>query len=107
MAAIRRAGCAAGERDIYPTRSYDKDALVQPESRAAFTRLLKQGWTDAIRALHPDERIYSFWDYMRNRGPRDAGLRIDHILLSPHLAEQLKAAGIDSPARGKPNASDH
>jgi exodeoxyribonuclease-3 len=95
------------ERDIYPTKSYDKDALLQPQSRAAFARLLKQGWTDAIRALHPDERIYTFWDYMRNRWPRDAGLRIDHILLSPDLANRLKTSGIDRAARGKPNASDH
>ena len=95
------------ERDIYPTKSYDKDALVQPQSRAAFARLLKQGWTDAIRALHPDERIYTFWDYMRNRWPRDAGLRLDHILLSPDLAARLKASGVDRAVRGKPNASDH
>ena len=95
------------ERDIYPTRSYDKDALVQPESRAAFARLLKQGWTDALRALHPDERLYTFWDYMRNRWPRDAGLRIDHILLSPHLADRLKTSRVDRAVRGDPNASDH
>src|SRR5256714_2191738 len=95
------------KHDIYPTKSYDKDALVQPESRAVFARLLKQGWTDAIRALHPDERIYSFWDYMRNRWPRDAGLRIDHILLTPDLAARLKASGVDRSVRGKPNASDH
>src|SRR3954453_1232212 len=81
------------ERDIYPTKSYDKDALLQPQSRAAFIRLIKQGWTDALRALHPETRIYTFWDYMRTRWPRDAGLRIDHILLSPELAARLKAAG--------------
>ena len=95
------------ERDIYPTKSYAKDALVQPQSRAAFARLLKQGWTDALRAMHPDERIYTFWDYMRNRWPRDAGLRLDHILLSPDLAERLKASGVDRAVRGEPNASDH
>jgi len=95
------------ERDIYPTRSYDKDALVQPQSRAAFARLVRQGWTDAIRALHPDDRIYTFWDYMRNRWPRDAGLRLDHILLSPDLANRLTASGVDRAVRGKPNASDH
>ena len=95
------------ERDIYPTKSYDKDALVQPQSRAAFARLLSQGWTDAIRALHPDERIYTFWDYMRNRWPRDAGLRLDHILLSPDLAARLNMSGVDRAVRGKPNASDH
>ena len=94
-------------RDIYETKSYDKDALLQPESRAAFARLLKQGWTDAIRTLHPDARIYTFWDYMRNRWPRDAGLRVDHILLSPDLAARLKAAGVDRDVRGGENASDH
>jgi exodeoxyribonuclease-3 len=95
------------ERDIYPTKSYDKNALVQPQSRAAFVRLIKQGWTDALRALHPDARIYTFWDYMRNRWPRDAGLRLDHILLSPDLAARLKASGVDRVVRGKPDASDH
>ena len=95
------------ERDIYPTKSYDQDALVQPQSRAAFFRLIKQGWTDAIRAQHGDERVYTFWDYMRNRWPRDAGLRIDHILLSPELAARVQASGVDRTVRGKPNASDH
>jgi len=95
------------ERDIYPTKSYDKDALVQPQSRAAFARLITRGWTDAIRTRHPEERIYTFWDYMRNRWPRDAGLRLDHILLSPDLASRLNAAGVDRAVRGKPNASDH
>ncbi len=93
--------------DIYHTHSYDDDALVQPESRAAFRRLVKQGWTDAIRALHPDERIYTYWDYMRNRWPRDAGLRLDHLLLSPDLAKRLDGSGVDRAARGEPNASDH
>ena len=71
------------DADIYPTTSYAKNALVQPESRALFQRLLDQGWVDAIRTLNPDEPIYTFWDYMRNRWPRDAGLRLDHLLLSP------------------------
>src|SRR5215469_16472526 len=93
--------------DIYQTHSYDKDALVQPESRAAFRRLLAQGWSDAIRALHPKDRMYTYWDYMRNRWPRDAGLRLDHLLLSPDLSRRLTAAGIDRAARGEPNASDH
>jgi DNA polymerase-1 len=93
--------------DIYDTQSYDKDALVQPPSRAAFRRLLAQGWTDAIRAQHPDARIYTYWDYMRNRWPRDAGLRLDHLLLSPDLARRLVASGVDRAVRGKPNASDH
>ena len=74
---------------------------------AAFERLLGQGWTDAIRALHPDERIYTFWDYFRNAYARDAGLRIDHLLLSPSLAGRLEAAGVDREVRGWDKASDH
>jgi exodeoxyribonuclease III len=93
--------------DVYQTNSYDNDALVQPASRAAFARLVKRGWTDAIRALYPQERIYTYWDYMRNRWPRDAGLRLDHLLLTDHLAHRLVACGVDRDARGKPNASDH
>jgi exodeoxyribonuclease III len=93
--------------DIYPTKSWDDDALVQPESRAAYARLLKQGWTDALRTLHPDARIYTFWHYMRSRFARDAGLRLDHLLLSPSIAERLTAAGVDRAVRGKEGASDH
>jgi exodeoxyribonuclease-3 len=93
--------------DIYDTRSWLKDALLQPESRAAYARLLEQGWTDALRARHPDERLYTFWDYMRNRWPRNAGLRIDHLLLSPELAPHLLDAGVDRDQRGKEKASDH
>ena len=93
--------------DIYRTHSWDDDALVQPESRAAYAKLIKQGWTDAIRALHPDEPMYTFWHYMRNRWPRDAGLRLDHLLLSPQLAARLKDAGVDRAIRGGQNASDH
>ena len=77
------------DRDIYTSKSYAKDALLQPESRALFRRILDQGWVDAIRILHPEAPMYTFWDYMRNRWSRDAGLRIDHLLLS--------AAGRDSP----------
>jgi exodeoxyribonuclease-3 len=98
---------APTELDIYPTRSWDNDALVQPESRAAYARLVKQGWTDALRVLHPDERLYTFWDYKRNRWPRDAGLRLDHLLLSPQLAKRLVDAGVDRAVRGKEGASDH
>ena len=94
-------------RDIYPTRSYDDNALVQPRSRAAFRRLLDQGWTDALRALHPEAAVYTFWDYRRNRWPRNAGLRLDHLLLSPDLAPRLTAAGVDRAARGQEDASDH
>lgn len=93
--------------DIYPTKSWDDDALLQPESRAAFARLLKQGWTDALRTCHPGERIYTFWDYKRNRWPRDAGLRLDHILLSPAIAPRLSEAGVDRAVRGWEGASDH
>ena len=95
------------DRDIYPTTSYAKNALLQPESRALFRRILDQGWLDAIRALHPDAPMYTFWDYMRNRWPRDAGLRIDHLLLSAQAAKRLLAAGIDRKIRGREGASDH
>ncbi|MEJ7745847.1 MAG: exodeoxyribonuclease III [Luteimonas sp.] len=93
--------------DVYNPRSWLKDALMQPESRACYERLLAQGWTDAIRMLHPDERIYTFWDYFRQHWPRNAGLRIDHLLLSAELAPRLKAAGVDSWVRDLEKASDH
>ncbi|HSC63574.1 MAG TPA: exodeoxyribonuclease III [Caldimonas sp.] len=93
--------------DIYATRSWAKNALLQPAPRAAYRRLLAQGWTDAIRALHPDERIYTFWDYLRNAWPRDAGLRIDHLLLSESVQPRLQRAGVDRHVRGRENASDH
>ncbi|MDQ6435943.1 exodeoxyribonuclease III [Mesorhizobium sp. LHD-90] len=98
---------APTELDIYPTNSWDEDALVQPESRAAFRKLVGRSWTDAIRALHSEQRIYTFWDYKRNRWARDAGLRLDHLLLSPDLAGRLVAAGVDREARGLEDASDH
>jgi exodeoxyribonuclease-3 len=98
---------APTEIDIYPTKSWDDDALVQPQSRAAYARLVKQGWTDALRTLHPDARIYTFWHYMRNRFARDAGLRLDHLLLSPSIAVRLKAAGVDRAVRSREGASDH
>jgi exodeoxyribonuclease-3 len=98
---------APKEIDIYPTTSWDDDALVQPESRAAYTKLVKQGWTDALRELHPDERIYTFWHYWRNSWQRNAGLRIDHLLLSPSLSKKLKAAGVDRETRSREGASDH
>jgi exodeoxyribonuclease III len=93
--------------DIYPTKSWDRNALLQPESRAAYQRLFAQGWTDAIRALHPKEPMYTFWDYMRNRWERDGGLRLDHILLSSALTERLQDAGVDRQTRGMADASDH
>ena len=95
------------DRDIYPTKSYDKDALLQPETRARFAQLFDQGWRDAIRSLHPDAPIYTYWSYLRNRWPRDAGLRIDHLLLSKQAAKRLLAAGVDREVRGNENASDH
>jgi exodeoxyribonuclease-3 len=93
--------------DIYPTRSWDKDALVQPKSRSAYAKLLDDGWTDALRELHPDVRAYTFWDYKRNRWPRDAGLRLDHVLLNEELRPKLKKVGIDKAIRGEEGASDH
>ena len=93
--------------DIYDTRSWRDDALLQPEPRAAWQALLAQGWTDAIRALHPEAPLYTFWDYLRNRWPRDAGLRIDHLLLSRPLADTLSASGVDKDVRGWEHASDH
>ena len=93
--------------DIYPTKSWDDDALLQPQSRAAFSKLVKDGWTDATRTMHPNEPMYTFWDYKRNRWPRDAGLRLDHFLLTPDLADRLTDAGVDREARGAVGASDH
>jgi exodeoxyribonuclease-3 len=94
-------------RDVYPTRSYDDNALNQPAPREAYARLLGQGWTDALRAMHPDEVIYSFWDYRRNRWERNGGMRLDHLLLSPSVAARLEAAEVDREVRGRENASDH
>ena len=93
--------------DIYPTRSFDNNALIQPRSRAAFASLVGQGWTDAIRFAHPSEPMFTFWDYKRNRWPRDAGLRLDHLLLSPQLASRLTKVGVDRKVRGEADASDH
>ena len=93
--------------DIYEPRSWLKNALLQPESRACYARLLAEGWTDALRARHPDERIYTFWDYFRQHWQRNAGLRLDHFLLSAPLAPRLRDAGVDTWVRGRPEASDH
>jgi DNA polymerase-1 len=94
------------DKDIYPTKSYADNALVQPEPRKQFQRLLDQGWTDAIRAQHT-ESMFTFWDYLRNRWPRDAGLRLDHLLLSPEAAKLLVSSGVDRDVRGEDGASDH
>lgn len=93
--------------DIYSTRSYATDALLHPSSRKAYQRLLDQGWTDALRHLHPKDPSYTYWSYLCNRWPRDAGLRIDHILLSPQLASRLTSGGVDRDVRGYADASDH
>jgi exodeoxyribonuclease-3 len=93
--------------DVYKPERWQDDALFRPEVREAFHRLMAQGWTDALRKRHPGERIYTFWDYFRNAYARDAGLRIDHFLLSPALAKRLKAAGVDRHVRGWEKASDH
>ena len=95
------------DADIYPSKSYAKNALVQPEPRALFRRILDQGWIDAIRTMHPDAPMYTFWDYKRNRWQRDAGLRIDHLLLNSKAAKRLVDAGVDRKVRGLEGASDH
>jgi exodeoxyribonuclease III len=93
--------------DVYAPERWRDDALFRPEVRAAFHRLIAQGWVDAVRTLHPGERVYTFWDYFRNAFARDAGLRIDHLLLSPSLAGRLVRTGVDSAVRGWEKASDH
>jgi exodeoxyribonuclease-3 len=95
------------DEDVYKPERWADDALMQPEARERFFRLLSQGWTDAIRALHPKARIYTFWDYWRNAFARDAGIRIDHLLLNPAAAQRLRAAGVDREVRGREGTSDH
>jgi exodeoxyribonuclease-3 len=93
--------------DIYPTRSLDNNALIQPASREAFARLSGQGWTDALRKLYPTGPLWTFWDFKRERWPADKGMRLDHLLLSPVLSERLVEGGVDRWVRGEENASDH
>ena len=95
------------ERDVYKPERWTKDALFAPEVRERYAALLAQGWTDALRARHPDATIYTFWDYFRDAYARDAGLRIDHLLLSPTLAARLRDAGVDRDVRGWDKSSDH
>jgi exodeoxyribonuclease III len=95
------------DADIYNPRSWRKDALLQPETRECYQRLLAQGWTDSIRHLHPDAPIYTFWDYFRQHWQHDSGLRIDHLLLNRTLAPALRSAGVDKWVRGEEKASDH
>jgi exodeoxyribonuclease-3 len=93
--------------DIYNTRSWLRDALLQPESRDAFRRMLDQGWSDAVARLHPGKPMYTFWDYFRQHWRRNAGLRIDHLLTNPTATKRLRAAGVDRELRGLEKASDH
>ena len=93
--------------DLYRPGALDGNALVQPEPRAAFAAVVAQGWTDALRHLHPDRPMFTFWDYFRHAFARDAGMRLDHLLLSPDVAARLTAAGVDRDARGAPGSSDH
>ncbi|MCD2519455.1 exodeoxyribonuclease III [Massilia sp. G4R7] len=93
--------------DVYKPERWLDDALFRPESRAAFARLMSQGWTDSLRTMYPDQVVYTFWDYFRNAFGRDAGIRIDHLLLSPALAPALRGAGVDKFQRAKEKPSDH
>jgi exodeoxyribonuclease III len=93
--------------DIYDPKGWRKDALLQPQTRAAYERLLAQGWIDSVRARHPDERIYTFWDFFRNHWQRNSGLRIDHLLLNAELAPRLEDANVDRWVRGQEKPSDH
>lgn len=114
LLAEERAVVLAGDYNVIPTdadvfsvRAMQDDALMQPESRQAFRRLLYQGWTDALRARHPGEQLWTFWDYQAGAWQRDAGFRIDHLLLSPIAADRLVGAGVDKEYRGREKASDH
>jgi exodeoxyribonuclease-3 len=95
------------EADIWPGHHEQANALLAPQTRAAFQRLLDQGWTDALRTLQPEGPLWTFWGYLRHRWPNDKGMRLDHLLLSPDLSEQLTSFGVDRDARGAPGASDH
>jgi len=93
--------------DIYDPKGWKKDALLQPQTRDAYQRLLAQGWIDSLRKCHPEERIYTFWDFFRNHWQRNAGLRIDHVLLNATLAPRLVGCNVHSWVRGQEKASDH
>ncbi|MHA6332369.1 exodeoxyribonuclease III [Qipengyuania sp. CAU 1752] len=93
--------------DVWSVRAMQDDALMQPESRNAYQRLLADGWTDAVRTLNPRGGVWTYWDYQRGAWQRDHGFRIDHCLLSPELADRLTAVGVDKEFRGREKASDH
>ena len=93
--------------DTYSTRAMADDALMQPASRQGYRRLVAQGWTDALRTRHPTGGVWTFWDYQAGAWARDAGFRIDHLLLSPEVADRLREAGVDKASRGREKASDH
>lgn len=96
------------DRDVFSVKAAQHDALLQPQTRQRWRRILNQGWTDALRALHPDDdRLYTFWDYTAGCWQRDAGFRIDHLLCSPEATDRLRAAGVDRWARGEEKSSDH
>jgi exodeoxyribonuclease-3 len=95
------------DADVYKPERWLDDALFAPEAKAAYARLLKSGWVDAVRKLHPDERIFTFWKYWRGAFERDAGLRIDHFLLNKQAAKRLTSTGVDRPTRALPKSSDH
>lgn len=95
------------DHDIYDVKSWRKDALLQPQARACYQRLLAQGWLDALRERHPGEQIFTFWDYFRQHWQRNAGLRIDHLLVNAELAPRLTGAGVDAWVRGLEGTSDH
>jgi exodeoxyribonuclease-3 len=93
--------------DVYAPERWRDDALFRPETRAAYRALLAQGWVDSLRTLYPNQRVYTFWKYLRNAFQRDAGLRIDHLLLSPPLAKRLRAGGVSREVRAREKPSDH
>ncbi len=93
--------------DVYKPERWVNDALFRTETREAFGRLMSQGWTDAVRTIHPTETIYTFWDFFRNAYERNAGIRIDHLLLNPVAARKLKSAGVERDVRGWEKPSDH
>jgi exodeoxyribonuclease-3 len=95
------------DEDVYDPKSFRRDALLQPQARQAYEQLLEQAWTDSLRQVFGDERVYTFWDYFRQHAERDRGLRIDHLLLNPALAKRLRKAGVDRWVRLQEKASDH